>query len=76
MAAPTLYHHFGGKDGLLQVVAEDAFTAQAARLLLAGLGAAADLFTAAEEALLRQWLRVLTQHPASPRDRREEGQDE
>jgi AcrR family transcriptional regulator len=27
VAAPTLYHHFGDKDGLLQAVAEDAFAA-------------------------------------------------
>lgn len=34
----------------------------AARLLLARLGSAADLFTPAEEALLRQWLRSLSDH--------------
>ncbi|MGF0118175.1 TetR/AcrR family transcriptional regulator [Promicromonospora sp. Marseille-Q5078] len=56
--------------------AEPADAAQAARLLLAGLGSAAELFTPAEEALLRQWMRVLTERPAPRRDRREGGQDE
>jgi len=34
----------------------------AARLLLTRIGSAADLFTPAEEALLRQWLRTLAEH--------------
>jgi AcrR family transcriptional regulator len=36
--------------------------AQAARLLLSRLGSAPGLFTPAEEALLRQWLHVFTEH--------------
>ncbi|MGC4963444.1 TetR/AcrR family transcriptional regulator [Gordonia sp. DT101] len=49
---------------------------QAARLLLARLGSAAVLFTQAEEALLRQWLRVLTEGSAPVRNIREDGPDE
>ena len=41
---------------------EPADAGQAARLVLARLGSASGLFTSAEEALLRQWLRTLTEH--------------
>lgn len=39
---------------------------RAARLLLARLGSAADLFTPAEHALLRQWLRTIADHLDPP----------
>jgi AcrR family transcriptional regulator len=38
----------------------------AARLLLTRIGSAADLFTPAEEALLRQWLRTIAEHFDAP----------
>jgi AcrR family transcriptional regulator len=40
---------------------------QAAGLLLARLGSVTGLFTAAEESLLRQWLRTLTEHSGQVR---------
>jgi AcrR family transcriptional regulator len=47
---------------------------QAARLLLARLGSVPELFTPAEEALLRQWLQAVTGHFAQ--GARTEGQEE
>ncbi|UUT35375.1 TetR/AcrR family transcriptional regulator [Microbacterium elymi] len=55
---------------------EPADAGQAARLVLARLSSASELFTSAEEALLRQWLRTLTEHSSPMRNAREEGRDE
>jgi AcrR family transcriptional regulator len=55
---------------------EPADAGQAARLVLARLSSASGLFTSAEEALLRQWLRTLTEHFSPMQNAREEGQDE
>ncbi|WP_026924989.1 TetR/AcrR family transcriptional regulator [Glycomyces arizonensis] len=45
----------------------------AAALLLARLGSTPGLFTTAEEALLRQWLRTLIEHVTPAQDAREQG---
>ncbi|NDZ96226.1 TetR/AcrR family transcriptional regulator [Streptomyces sp. SID6673] len=48
----------------------------AGALLLARLGSAPELFTSAEEALLRQWLRTLIEHVAASQDAPEQGAKE
>ena len=47
--------------------------AQAARQVLVGLGAAPELFTPAEEGLLRQWLRTIVAQSEAPRRPRKKG---
>ena len=67
-------HGSGREDARQGAAREDA--GLAARLLLARLGAAPGLFTAAEEALLRQWLLTLAGTLSQSHQRKDENRDQ